>query len=292
MLSSPLRIGLIRTGKYGLRAAGAGGTNASANHQGVDIRAAIGTPVYPLEAGTVVQIRRNWKSHSNPGRIEGSAIFSSSGAGNIIVIRGATGDINYAHLDSVVGSLAVGQRVTTSTRIGASGVTGVVQPHLHVGIHRRVTGGGKTTWVPVDPTPLLPWTGDKFGELKAVAPATPTAPIEEDDMFSDEDRRDQKAMLKIVGDLMGRMQTANADLAKIVANSEQTLALAKDTKTIGQLLRWAVIDDANSARKVLANLSNSVKEIPGAGQLGTVSISDADIDRIAQGFGDRLTGKP
>lgn len=167
-LASPVKGGLIRTGKFGLRAAGAGGTAAGSDHHGVDVRAAIGTKVYPVFSGEVVQIRRHFPNLKN----EGSQIFSARMAGNLVVVRNGDLDANVAHLGGVAHDLRTGQRVSTTQVIATSGATGVVQPHVHLGVHRRVRAGGRTVWVPVDPTPYLPWTGDKFGELKTGIPAT------------------------------------------------------------------------------------------------------------------------
>lgn len=167
LLASPVRtpLGLIRTGKFGIRAAGAGGTDAPANHPGVDIRAAIGTPVYPIAPGTVVEIRRNWRSLTAPGTIEGERIFTAARGGNLVVVRSKVGDVDYGHLNGVAAQLRVGQEVALDTLLGYSGRTGVVEPHLHLGIDVRSFVNGRPVWRPIDPTPLLPWTGDKFGQL-------------------------------------------------------------------------------------------------------------------------------
>ena len=172
-LVSPVRSPLIRTGKFGNRPPVpiGGGKFADRNHRGVDIRAAVGTPVYPVESGEVVQVRTGWRSRSSPGTIRGSRIFSDPGAGNLVVVRGRSGDIIYCHLNTV--HVAVGTRVSTQTLVARSGVTGVTQPHLHVGIWKRVIVAGRTKWVPIDPTPMMPWDGDKFGELKIGQPEKP-----------------------------------------------------------------------------------------------------------------------
>lgn len=176
-LASPFRdLPLIRTGKFGIRAPGAGGSTASANHLGVDVRAAQGTPVRPVEPGRVVSIRRNWRSMTSPGSIEGSRIWSDPIAGNLVVVRSKRYDINYTHLLGVPNHIQVGDEVLLDDVIGHSGRTGVVQNHLHVGVFvRRVDTSGKQSWLPVDPTPLLPWDGDKFEEL-VITPQEPAAP--------------------------------------------------------------------------------------------------------------------
>lgn len=180
MLASPVKRELIRTGKYGKRGAGAGGVDAPANHLGVDFRAAIGTPVYAPIAGTVVQITRDWRAGVG-GRLEGSRIFASYMAGNVVVVRGylpGVGgvDVILAHLDSVSARLQVGDTIDLNHWLGASGRTGVIEAHVHLGVYRLTYLNGRVVaWTPIDPTPLLPWDGDKFQELKigALKPADP-----------------------------------------------------------------------------------------------------------------------
>lgn len=174
MYASPLRTPLIRTGKYGLRAAGAGGSKASANHEGTDLRAPVGTPFFPTVPGVVVQTVTGWRSASSPGVSSGRAIFRPGMGGNQVVVRGDDGrDHNFGHAQSVV--VKVGQQVGLDTRLGTTGATGVSEPHLHYGVWVEYA---PNRWRSVDPTPLLPWDGDKFGELKAVASASAVAMAE------------------------------------------------------------------------------------------------------------------
>jgi len=191
MYASPVpSIDLIRTGRYGKRAAGAGGTKASTNHEAVDMRAAVGTPVAAAIGGTVVQTITGWRSSKAPGTSRGRAIFARGMGGNQVVVRGDDGlDHNYAHLSSV--GVEVGDRVETGQVIAKSGRSGIIEPHLHYGTWREVS---PNKWVSVDPTMKLPWVGDKLNEyskIKPKAPATPAeptkpaapaAPIPEDDM--------------------------------------------------------------------------------------------------------------
>lgn len=86
---------------------------SSGSHSGVDFRAASGSSVVAVGAGTVVEA--GW----------GGAY------GNNIVLRMADGTYTqYGHLSSI--GVAVGQSVTSGQRIGLSGSTGnSTGPHLH-----------------------------------------------------------------------------------------------------------------------------------------------------------------
>lgn len=102
----------------------------SSNHQGIDITAPHGTPVYAADGGEV--------------------IFAGvrGGFGNLIKIEHDNGHITYyAHLSSMYAD--VGERVYRGQHIGGVGMTGTASGnHLHFEI--RIDG------VPVDPIPWLP----------------------------------------------------------------------------------------------------------------------------------------
>ncbi|MEV7084359.1 M23 family metallopeptidase [Streptomyces sp. NPDC093085] len=95
----------------GYRAGGA--LWSSGSHSGVDFRAASGTTVVAVGAGTVVEA--GW----------------GGSYGNNIVLRMADGTYTqYGHLSSI--GVSVGQAVAAGERIGLSGATGnVTGPHLH-----------------------------------------------------------------------------------------------------------------------------------------------------------------
>lgn len=102
-------------------------------HEGQDIFAPRGTPIYSATEGYVVKIGEN--------RLGGRTV-SVIGAGGRIYY--------YAHLDSYASGLSVGDRVTTQTKIGYVGTSGNAQgtpPHLHFGIYTR-SGA-------INPLPLL-----------------------------------------------------------------------------------------------------------------------------------------
>jgi murein DD-endopeptidase MepM/ murein hydrolase activator NlpD len=102
-------------------------------HEGQDIFAPKGTPVYSATEGYVYNIGEN-----NLG-------------GQTVSVIGAGGrSYYYAHLDSYAPHLAEGDYVTTQTTLGYVGTTGNAQdtrPHLHFGVY---TAGGA-----INPLPLL-----------------------------------------------------------------------------------------------------------------------------------------
>ncbi len=100
-------------------------------HQGIDIAAPIGTPIYAAASGTVEY-----------------AGWNDGGYGNMIDIRHADGTITrYAHLNAVY--VRAGQTVSQAQPIAAMGSTGFsTGPHLHFEIRPR---GGSA----VNPMPFL-----------------------------------------------------------------------------------------------------------------------------------------
>jgi murein DD-endopeptidase MepM/ murein hydrolase activator NlpD len=104
-------------------------------HTGVDLAAAVGTPVVAAAAG-VVQF-----------------VGFDSGYGNHVVLRHAQGYTSYyAHLSSYANGLRVGAHVSQGQRLGAVGQTGVATgPHLHFEV--RVNNR------PTDPLTLTSRTG-------------------------------------------------------------------------------------------------------------------------------------
>jgi murein DD-endopeptidase MepM/ murein hydrolase activator NlpD len=102
-------------------------------HQGQDLFARRGTPVYSATAGYVVRIGET--------RLGGRTV-SVMGAGWRLYY--------YAHLDAYAPGLAVGEAVTADTLLGYVGTSGNARgtpPHLHFGVY---TVGGA-----MNPLPLL-----------------------------------------------------------------------------------------------------------------------------------------
>jgi murein DD-endopeptidase MepM/ murein hydrolase activator NlpD len=102
-------------------------------HQGQDIFARRGTPVYSATEGYVVRIGEN-----------------SLGGQTVSVIGAGRRIYYYAHLDSYAPGLSVGDHVTTETVVGYVGTTGNAMgtpSHLHFGVY-SATGA-------INPLPLL-----------------------------------------------------------------------------------------------------------------------------------------
>ena len=99
--------------------------NDGSAHNAIDLRAAVGTPVYAAEDGTVDQ-RQVWDGYTTTGM---------QSYGNMLRIRhadynGHTLQTRYAHLSKIC--VGMGEHVEEGQLIGYSGATGNVQgAHLH-----------------------------------------------------------------------------------------------------------------------------------------------------------------
>ncbi len=102
-------------------------------HEGVDIKAATGTPVRAAGPGKVIDATDNYSLGKNWG--------------NVVVVDHGHGLVTrYAHLDSFI--VKKGDKVKAGDVIGAVGATGkVTGPHLHF----EVIKDGET----IDPTPVV-----------------------------------------------------------------------------------------------------------------------------------------
>ncbi len=103
-------------------------------HEGVDIFAGRGTPVFSSTVGYVTRVG-----------------FGERG-GNFVFVTGP-GNMRYyyAHFDRVADGMRVGTAVTTDTVLGFVGTTGNAEttpPHLHMGMYQRPGGA-------INPYPLL-----------------------------------------------------------------------------------------------------------------------------------------
>lgn len=106
------------TSDFGNRDAPTAG--ASTNHQGLDIGAAAGTPIYAAASGTI------------------ELATSNSSYGNYVMVNHGSGTTTvYAHMESM--TVSSGQYVTQGQIIGYVGSTGITTgPHLHYEV--RVDG--------------------------------------------------------------------------------------------------------------------------------------------------------
>ena len=103
------------------------------SHEGQDIFAPKGTPIYSATTGYVVKIGED-----------------NLGGHTVSVIGDGGRKYYYAHLDSYAPNLEVGDYVTRNTVLGYVGSTGNADgtpPHLHFGVY--------TTTGAIDPLPLL-----------------------------------------------------------------------------------------------------------------------------------------
>ncbi len=100
-------------------------------HNGIDLAAPLGSPVYAAASGIV------------------TAVGKESDGAVVVKIRHADGYTTlYAHLDPTL-EVSVGQQVSAGQVIGKVGLTGVTTgPHLHFGLY---TSGGTA----IDPSPWL-----------------------------------------------------------------------------------------------------------------------------------------
>lgn len=113
-------------------------------HRAIDLRAAVGTPVYAAEDGTVDWVQA-WDGKSTSG---------NQSYGNLVRIRhaaynGGVLQTLYAHLDSYC--VTDGQAVKEGDLIGYSGSTGnVTGPHLHFEVRLCGTRRNPLYWLDDD----------------------------------------------------------------------------------------------------------------------------------------------
>lgn len=114
------------------------------SHRAIDLRAAVGTPVYAAEDGTVDWVQA-WDGKSTTG---------NQSYGNLVRIRhadynGAKLQTLYAHLNSYC--VTEGQAVKEGELIGYSGSTGnVTGPHLHFEVRLSGTRRNPLNWLDDD----------------------------------------------------------------------------------------------------------------------------------------------
>jgi len=116
-----------------------GARSAGRSHEGQDIFASTGTPVYSGTEGYVYRIGDN-----------------ILGGNTVVVVGGGGWRYYYAHLSDYAPDLREGQFVTPDTLLGFVGNTGnaiSTPPHLHLGVY---TGELETCdWDAINPLPLI-----------------------------------------------------------------------------------------------------------------------------------------
>ena len=104
-------------------------------HQGVDILAPTGTPIYAVQGGTITKVQYDYK-----GSLAGNAIWLTAPDGTYFF---------YAHLSAFANGVGKGTTVNAGATIGYVGSTGNAGvPHLHFEVHPR---GGSA----VNPYPIV-----------------------------------------------------------------------------------------------------------------------------------------
>jgi len=104
-------------------------------HQGVDIMANSGTPLFAVQTGTITK-----KQVDYPGSLAGNALWLTMADGTYYF---------YAHLSAFANGVGVGSKVSVGAVIGYVGKTGNASiPHLHFEVHPR---GGSA----VNPYPIV-----------------------------------------------------------------------------------------------------------------------------------------
>ena len=116
-----------------------GARSEGRTHEGQDIFAPAGTPVYSATSGYVYRVGE-----------------ARRGGNVVVVVGGGARRYYYAHLSRFAEGLREGQAVTPDTLLGYVGTTGNAAgtpPHLHLGLY---TGEpGSCEWDAIDPLPLL-----------------------------------------------------------------------------------------------------------------------------------------
>lgn len=259
-LNQPIDGKITITSRFGLRGSVPGLKTNTTNHLGTDLRAAVGTLALAPADGVVYAYRQ-------AGRYYGPRIFTAALAGNwILTWHPALGIyVTYAHLQTV--TVTLGQTVRAGQMVGRTGNSGGVAAHIHVGVWTRIGN----TWTAHDPEQYF-----EFVPKTSAPDTTPTAPLEEDDMYTTEDRdRDDKA-----ASLTG---FTNAAVGRIENHVVQLRAELNRVAIDAGLARWASVE----GRSALAAVQNALAELPDT-TLATVELDDKAVDKVIAEVAQRL----
>ena len=116
-----------------------GARSEGRTHEGQDIFAPTGTPVYSATSGYVYRVGE-----------------ARRGGNVVVVVGGGARRYYYAHLSAFAEGLREGQAVTPDTLLGYVGTTGNAAgtpPHLHLGLYAGEPLSCE--WDAIDPLPLL-----------------------------------------------------------------------------------------------------------------------------------------
>ena len=146
--------------------------NDGVSHNAIDLRAAVGTPVYAAEDGTVDWVQ-DWDGHSTRG---------NQSYGNLVRIRhddykGGKLQSLYAHLKER--KVKYGQTVKEGELIGYSGNTGNSKgPHLHFEVRLNGVRYNPLNWLDADFTVKDAATGAHLGRYTSVERSRPAAQLQ------------------------------------------------------------------------------------------------------------------
>jgi murein DD-endopeptidase MepM/ murein hydrolase activator NlpD len=131
-------------------------------HRGVDIRAAVGDPVYSIGDGVVKYVRSD---------------YAGSTAGNWIgVIHEGEMLSRYIHLSKIL--VSVSQRVSKGQQIGLAGSTGSSTPHLHLDVN--LPESRLAEYVALFRSPTSGFKASDFGYKVPVEPLIPVDQYQSD----------------------------------------------------------------------------------------------------------------
>ena len=119
-------------------------------HRAIDLRAAVGTPVFAAEAGTVDWVQ-TWDGRSTSGDQSYGSLVRLTHA----PYKGGKLQTLYAHLSRIC--VAQGQQLREGQLIGYSGATGnVTGPHLHFEVRLAAARCNPLNWLDDDFTTAYP----------------------------------------------------------------------------------------------------------------------------------------
>lgn len=128
IVSRPLPIPVKGVKRHQLTDTWGAARDRGTRHEGIDIMAAQGTPIYSTVTGEVMNLTDNPRG------------------GHVIWIKAVDGSWHYfAHLDRHVAGLTVGEQIRVGHKIGYVGNTGNARhtaPHLHYAIYLQGKGKG------------------------------------------------------------------------------------------------------------------------------------------------------
>lgn len=176
-------------------------------HAGADFKCPEGTPVHAMDSGTVLWA--DWGTNlpgddSNAGYRRRWYLYKTfPGIVTIIQHNGWVGV--YAHLSRAL--LSAGDKVTEAQRIGLSGGTGGVAPHLHVEalVDLNYTTGGGLIYGRTNPEPYF---GTGMAAAGTITSAS-TSATEEYEVISDADiQRVAEKLIPTITTLFDQYHTA------------------------------------------------------------------------------------